>query len=142
MKQNLLVGIIGILVLLFVLGASPFFILDLTQTAIVVQLGKPKRTVTEPGLKFKLPFVQEVRYFDKRLLDYDVPAREVITQDKKTNPDRQLRQVEKSSIPWRSTRRSRRNGARCNGWTTLSIPKCAWNWAGTSCRKSSPRTGC
>ncbi|MYA28078.1 MAG: protease modulator HflC, partial [Nitrospira sp. SB0666_bin_27] len=84
MKQNLLVGIIGILVLLVVLGASPFFILDLTQTAIVVQLGKPKRTVTEPGLKFKLPFVQEVRYFDKRLLDYDVPAREVITQDKKT----------------------------------------------------------
>ena len=84
MKQNLLVGIIGVLVLLLVLGASPFFILDLTQTAIVVQLGKPKRTVTEPGLKFKLPFVQEVRYFDKRLLDYDVPAREVITQDKKT----------------------------------------------------------
>ena len=84
MKQNLFLGIIGVLVLLVVLGASPFFILDLTQTAIVVQLGKPKRTVTEPGLKFKLPFVQEVRYFDKRLLDYDVPAREVITQDKKT----------------------------------------------------------
>lgn len=84
MKQNLFLGIIGVVVLLIVLGASPFFIVDLTQTAIVVQLGQPKRTVTEPGLKFKVPFVQEVRYFDKRLLDYDVPAREVITQDKKT----------------------------------------------------------
>ena len=84
MKQNLFIGIAVVLVLLVVLGASPFFILDLTQTAIVVQLGKPKRTVTEPGLKFKVPFVQEVRYFDKRLLDYDVAAREVITQDKKT----------------------------------------------------------
>ena len=84
MKQNFLLGILGIIVLLFLLGASPFFILDLTQTAIVVQLGEPKRTVTEPGLKFKIPFVQEVTYFDKRLLDYDVPAREVITQDKKT----------------------------------------------------------
>ncbi len=84
MKQKLLIGIVVVVVLLVMLGASPFFILDLTQTAIVVQLGKPQRTVTEPGLKFKVPFVQEVRYFDKRLLDYDVAAREVITQDKKT----------------------------------------------------------
>jgi len=84
MKQNLILGILGVIVLLVLLGASPFFILDLTQTAIVVQLGEPKRTVTEPGLKFKIPFVQEVTYFDKRLLDYDASAREVITQDKKT----------------------------------------------------------
>ena len=84
MKQNLLLGIVGIIILLFMLGASPFFILDLTQTAIVVQLGEPKRTLTEPGLKFKKPVFEEVTYFDKRLLDYDVPAREVITQDKKT----------------------------------------------------------
>ncbi len=84
MRQNLLIGIVAVVVLLIMLGVSPFFVLDLTQTAIVVQLGEPKRTVTEPGLKFKIPFVQEVRYFDKRLLDYDVLAREVITQDKKT----------------------------------------------------------
>lgn len=84
MKQNLILGILGVFVLLLLLGVSPFFIVDLTQTAIVVQLGEPKRTITEPGLKFKIPFVQEVTYFDKRLLDYDVPAREVITKDKKT----------------------------------------------------------
>jgi len=84
MKQNLILGILGVVVLLIMLGISPFFVVDLTQTAIVVQLGEPKRTITEPGLKFKIPFVQEVTYFDKRLLDYDVPAREVITKDKKT----------------------------------------------------------
>ncbi|MFB3146580.1 MAG: protease modulator HflC [Nitrospirales bacterium] len=84
MKRNLILGILGVFVLLLLLGVSPFFIVDLTQTAIVVQLGEPKRTITEPGLKFKIPFVQEVTYFDKRLLDYDVPAREVITKDKKT----------------------------------------------------------
>ncbi len=84
MKQNLILGIIAVIVVLFMLGASPFYVLDLTQTAIVVQLGEPQRTEIEPGLKFKIPFVQEVTYFDKRLLDYDVPAREVITQDKKT----------------------------------------------------------
>jgi membrane protease subunit HflC len=49
-----------------------------------VQLGKPVRTVMEPGLYVKVPFVQEVTYFDKRLLDYDSDAQDVITQDKKT----------------------------------------------------------
>ncbi|MEW6543136.1 MAG: protease modulator HflC [Nitrospirota bacterium] len=84
MKQNLLIGIGVVLILLVVLGASPFFIVDVTQTAIVVQLGKPVRTITQPGLQFKAPFIQEVTYFDKRLLDYDSSAQDVITQDKKT----------------------------------------------------------
>ncbi|RMH31897.1 MAG: protease modulator HflC [Nitrospirae bacterium] len=83
-KQNLLIGIIVVLGLLFMLGVSPFFVVDLTESAIIVQLGKPVRTITEPGLKFKIPFIQDVKYFDKRLLDYDAPARDVITLDKKT----------------------------------------------------------
>ena len=57
---------------------------DVIQTAIVVQLGKPVRNITEPGLYMKVPFVQEVTYFDKRLLDYDSNAQDVITSDKKT----------------------------------------------------------
>lgn len=83
-KQNILLVIGAILVVMYMVGASPFFVVDLTETAIVVQLGEPKRTITEPGLKFKTPVLEEVTYFDKRLLDYDAPAREVITQDKKT----------------------------------------------------------
>jgi membrane protease subunit HflC len=83
-RQNMIAGVIGVLLLLFVLGASPVFIVDITQTAIVVQLGKPVRNITNPGLEFKVPFIQEVTYFDKRLLDYDSSAQEVITQDKKT----------------------------------------------------------
>lgn len=83
-KQSLLIGLIGVVVLLFILGASPLFIVDITQTAIVVQLGKPIRNVTEPGLNVKVPFIQEVTYFDKRLLDYDSSPQDVITQDKKT----------------------------------------------------------
>ncbi|GIW54366.1 MAG: protein HflC [Nitrospiraceae bacterium] len=83
-KQNLLVALIAVVVLLFLLGASPFFVVDVTQTAIVVQLGKPVRNVTRPGLYVKVPFIQEVTYFDKRLLDYDSSAQDVITQDKKT----------------------------------------------------------
>jgi membrane protease subunit HflC len=84
MKQNLLIGAILVLGLLLVLGLSPFFVVDLTETAIVVALGKPVQTITEPGLKFKIPFYHQVTFFDKRLLDYDAPARDVITSDKKS----------------------------------------------------------
>lgn len=50
--------------------------------AVVVQLGEPVRTVQEPGLYWKLPFVQNVLWFDKRLLDYDASPRELLTRDK------------------------------------------------------------
>ena len=83
-KQGLITAVVIVAIGLFILGASPLFVVDVTQTAIVVELGKPRRTVTEPGLYLKVPFVQEVTYFDKRLLDYDSDAQDVITQDKKT----------------------------------------------------------
>jgi modulator of FtsH protease HflC len=83
-RQGLILAILAIAILLVVLGVSPLFIVDITQTAIVVELGKPKRNYTSPGLYFKVPFIQDVTYFDKRLLDYDSSPQEVITQDKKT----------------------------------------------------------
>jgi membrane protease subunit HflC len=83
-KQGIIIAVVIVVLGLFVLGASPLFVVDVTQTSIVVQLGKPVRTVLEPGLYVKIPFIQEVTYFDKRLLDYDSEAQDVITQDKKT----------------------------------------------------------
>lgn len=52
------------------------------QQAIVVQLGEPVRTVQEPGLYFKLPLIQDVLYFDKRLLAYDASPKGILTKDK------------------------------------------------------------
>jgi membrane protease subunit HflC len=52
------------------------------EQAIVVQLGEPVRTVQEPGLYFKLPLIQNVLSFDKRLLAYDASPREILTKDK------------------------------------------------------------
>ena len=83
-KQTLALWTVVAVVVLMILGASPFFVVDVTQTAIVIQLGKPVRTITEPGLRMKLPLVQNVVYFDKRLLDYDAVSQDVITTDKKT----------------------------------------------------------
>ena len=58
------------------------FVVPQWEQAVVLQLGEPKRTVREPGLYFKLPFIQSVIYFDKRLLDYDAAPKELLTRDK------------------------------------------------------------
>jgi membrane protease subunit HflC len=72
-----------ILVLLLLVGSQCLFLVDQTQRAIVLQLGKPVGSDRGPGLHFKLPFVQNVIYFDHRVLEYDAPPAEILTKDKK-----------------------------------------------------------
>ncbi len=75
--------------LLIVLGAAAFiaynavFIVHQTQTALVLEFGNPKKVLTTPGLNFKIPFIQTVEFFDKRILDIDLPSKEVIAADQK-----------------------------------------------------------
>ena len=65
------------------LSYSALFTINQAEQALVLQFGDPKRVITEPGLKMKLPFIQEVARYDKRVLDYDAPAEEVIAEDQK-----------------------------------------------------------
>lgn len=79
---------IQIILGVFALGAflllQCVFTVDQTERAIVLQLGKPVGDSDYgPGLHFKLPFVQNVIIFDARVLEYDAPAAEIITRDKK-----------------------------------------------------------
>jgi membrane protease subunit HflC len=64
------------------LGASIFTVRE-TEQALVLELGKWKKTVTEPGLHLKTPFFENVVYFDKRILLLDTPELIVITEDQK-----------------------------------------------------------
>jgi membrane protease subunit HflC len=82
MSNRSLTLIIGIFVGLVVVFQSAFTVHQ-TQNALVLQLGKPVGGVLEPGLHFKLPFVQNVIYFDARVLDYDAQPAEALTKDKK-----------------------------------------------------------
>lgn len=59
------------------------YTLSETQQVVVTQLGKPVRVVKKAGLHFKIPFLQQVNYFDDRLLEYDSAPTEVVTKDKK-----------------------------------------------------------
>lgn len=79
-KQPILV--IAIIIAAVLLSQS-FFTVHQTQSALVVQLGKPVKAITEPGLNFKTPFIQNVIYFDNRRLDYDARPSAIITKDKK-----------------------------------------------------------
>ncbi len=68
---------------LLLAGYLSLFTVYETQQALVLQFGRYIRTVTEPGLHFKLPFLQNVVYIDRRVLDFDAPAEEVILGDQK-----------------------------------------------------------
>lgn len=59
------------------------FTVEQTEQAIVIQLGKPFGGINEPGLHMKIPFIQEVVYFEKRILVYDASPTEILTRDKK-----------------------------------------------------------
>jgi membrane protease subunit HflC len=74
--------VLVVLGVLFGVWRLVFFTVPQWMQAVVVQLGEPVRTVREPGLYGKLPFVQEVLYFDRRILDYDAQPRELLTVDK------------------------------------------------------------
>ncbi len=82
MRNNSLTIVILLLVVA-VVGSQCFFTVHQTQTALVLQLGEPLNKVYEPGLHFKMPFIQNVVYFDSRVLDYEARSREAFTVDKK-----------------------------------------------------------
>ena len=69
--------------LLFAIYSS-FFTVDQTKQAIVLQFGEPKRVVSKPGLNFKIPFIQETAFFEKRVLSLvSSDSEEVILSDQK-----------------------------------------------------------
>jgi membrane protease subunit HflC len=72
--------------LIVVVGVTAYgalFTVHQTQQALILQLGNPIRTVPEPGLHFKLPFIQNIEFYDSRILDLDPPVQEVILLDQK-----------------------------------------------------------
>jgi len=72
------IGFVGLFVL-----ANALFTVDQTEQALILEFGKPVRVVQEPGLNVKVPFIQNVEFYDKRLLDFDAESKEVIASDQK-----------------------------------------------------------
>jgi len=83
MKRNALTIVAVAIVALGVIAWSALFVVTETQQALVLQFGEPIAEVKTPGLHLKAPFIQNVEYLDKRVLDFDAPKEEVIASDKK-----------------------------------------------------------
>ena len=83
MKKPVLAVVGLIIAAIGITAYASLFTVHQTQQALVLQLGNPIRMISEPGLSYKLPFIQNVEYYDRRILDLDPPVQEVILFDQK-----------------------------------------------------------
>jgi modulator of FtsH protease HflC len=84
MRLNLVGGLVAALIIVALIVAyGALFTVYQTRQALVVRLGEPIRPVTEPGLHYKIPLIDSVINIDKRILDLENPAQEVIASDQK-----------------------------------------------------------
>ena len=81
------IGFLGVFAILAVVAVvvafNSLFIVRQTEQALVLQFGEPKNVITEPGLKVKVPVVQNVIFLEKRILELDAPPVEVLASDQK-----------------------------------------------------------
>ena len=71
------------IIVIVAIGLNGLFTMSEKQQGLVLQFGEPKRVVQDSGLNFKIPLIQNVVRYDKRILEYDLPIEEVIAVDKK-----------------------------------------------------------
>jgi len=75
------IGIIAV-VAIIILASSSFYVVDIKSQCVITEFGKPKKVVTEPGLKVKTPFIQKVVFFEKRIIEWDGEPSDILTRDK------------------------------------------------------------
>lgn len=83
MSEKIKFTLIAVTVALAFVLFNSLYVLPQTEQAIVLQFGEPVRLVKEAGLKLKVPFIQNVVFYDNRLLNLDPPAQEIVLNDKK-----------------------------------------------------------
>ncbi len=83
MNKKIISGLV-FLIVLFIVGSSSIVITQENEYSLVRQFGRINHVVTEPGVSFKIPFIQTVDTLPKQILLYDLPPSDVITKDKKT----------------------------------------------------------
>jgi len=82
--NKVFLAVVGFVVIVGgIIANSALFTVHQTEQALVLQFGNPVKVVKEPGLHFKTPFVQDVTFYDNRILNLDPPPQEIILQDQK-----------------------------------------------------------
>ena len=83
MNEKRIIQIIIAASVTLLLLSSTFFTVEQRQQVLVLQFGEPKRVIDSPGIKLKLPFLQNTIFFDKRIIDLAIAEQEVIASDQK-----------------------------------------------------------
>ena len=85
MKQKaqvyITIAIIAV-VAIIILASSSFYVVDIKSQCVITQFGRPVKIVQQPGLKIKTPFIQKVKYFEKRIIEWDGEPSDILTRDK------------------------------------------------------------
>jgi modulator of FtsH protease HflC len=82
-NRRLLTVVAGVLVAAGIFAMSSLFIVDQTEEALVLRFGEVRDVIPNPGLKMKWPFIENVTFYENRLLDFEPPPEEVIVSDQK-----------------------------------------------------------
>lgn len=82
MKKTIIVIILIFVAVVLICSNASLYVVDVRLQAVVTQFGKPVRTVSTPGIYVKAPFIQEIRYFDRRLLEWNGETSDILTRDK------------------------------------------------------------
>lgn len=83
MNRGILIGLGVFIVAAIIVVSGSLFTVHQANQALVLQFGKARDVVEDPGLHFKIPFIQNVIYFDRRVLEFDAPKEEIIASDQK-----------------------------------------------------------
>ncbi len=78
---KILISIVILIVIIFISGV--IYTVDETKQVVITQFGKPIAEIVDAGLYFKKPFIQQARYFEKRILEWDGDSNQIPTKDKK-----------------------------------------------------------
>jgi len=85
MKQKaqayITIAVIAVVAIIIICSSS-FYVVDIKSQCVITEFGKPKKVVTEPGLKVKTPFIQKTKYFEKRIIEWDGESSDILTRDK------------------------------------------------------------
>ena len=75
------IAIIAVVVIIIIVSSS-FYVVDIKSQCVITQFGRPIKVVQKPGLKVKTPFIQKVKYFEKRIIEWDGEPSDILTRDK------------------------------------------------------------
>ena len=137
MRRNTLIvaGVVAFVAVVLLLGS--LYTVHQSEQALVLQLGNPVRTVEEPGLHVKVPFIQSVEYYEKRVLDFDAPSVELVLGDQKrlvVDTFTRYRIADPLKFPPQSSAASRRSGAASSRSSSRACAACS---AASRCSRSS-----